>query len=177
MLILKHILDCDHLSYIEKLVYAEKRGFWKKMEYLIVTTARESCLQCSRLPPCNAVICYLIRKARKPSAAFCYSVPVIAKRRTQKTKLPHVATECLLSALKRGLSIIVCTERGIKTWGWPACSAVSAGYPSQDLAVTHPLILPCQESCAVLGDTRDLSVSPRLVRRALQMAYAFFCHS
>lgn len=27
MLILKHILDCDHVSYIEKLVYTEEKGF------------------------------------------------------------------------------------------------------------------------------------------------------
>lgn len=42
--------------------------------------------------------------------------------------------------LLRGLSIIVYTERGIKTLGWPAYSAFSAGYASQDLAVTHRLI-------------------------------------
>lgn len=49
MLILKHILDCDHLSYIAKLdddtPKKKKKRLLKKMEYLVVKMVRESSLQ------------------------------------------------------------------------------------------------------------------------------------
>lgn len=95
------------------------------MAYLTAMTARETSLQCSQLLPRDAVIRHLIRKAQKPPAAFCYSVPVFAKWRTLKTNLVHVA-------IKRGLNIIVYTERGLKILGWPAYGAFSAGYASWD---------------------------------------------
>lgn len=50
MLILKHILDCDHLSYIAKLdddtqKKKKKKRLLTQMEYLIVKMVRESSLQ------------------------------------------------------------------------------------------------------------------------------------